>query len=421
MTKKESLRIGVITQWLFSWNGGIDFLRHQLNALSEVTPDESIEVFLFFQKYPNPLIYKSLQLSKIFLKRIFGKDVRKNLIKLRQNQRTITQFYHLKNHNFSFVGYKNRKELEHKLIENKISATLFSDKELSDIPNVFYYPDFQHKHLTDFFSVEEIESRDKSLKELFSKPRVILLNSKNAKDDLQHFFPDEFKRCKTFCLPYSPMILQSNWLDDLTQVDVVKKYNLPSRYFLISNQFWIHKSHDTAFRALADLNQDSNFSDVKIICTGAPYDYRFPEHFNNLVAETRILGIADKISYLGLIPKREQIEIMKKSVALIQPTLFEGDPGGGSYYDAVSIGVPAIISDIAVNLEAQGEDQTTFFHVQNHKDLSEKMRMILLTKFDKKSKDHLLSVSRKRAIKHGKALLEAIYYGCSYSRNCSDL
>ena len=46
---------------------------------------------------------------------------------------------------------------------------------------------------------------------------------------------------------------------------------------------------------------------------------------------------------------------MKNSLAIIQPTLFEGSPGGGVLEDAISIGVPAIISDIKVNLEAKKE------------------------------------------------------------------
>lgn len=41
------------------------------------------------------------------------------------------------------------------------------------------------------------------------------------------------------------------------------------------------------------------------------------------------LGIESKIKILGHIPKLEQIELIKNCIAVIQPTLFEGGPGGG--------------------------------------------------------------------------------------------
>ena len=69
-----------------------------------------------------------------------------------------------------------------------------------------------------------------------------------------------------------------------------------------------------------------------------------------------------RIRILGLIPKYDQIQIMRGAVAVIQPTLFEGGPGGGAVYDAVSIGTPVILSDIPVNREVEaGRGLIQFF------------------------------------------------------------
>ena len=57
------------------------------------------------------------------------------------------------------------------------------------------------------------------------------------------------------------------------------------------------------------------------------------------------------MTFFGLVPKEHQIEIMKRAIAVIQPSRFEGGPGGGSVYDATSLGVRSIVSDIPVNLE----------------------------------------------------------------------
>ena len=58
---------------------------------------------------------------------------------------------------------------------------------------------------------------------------------------------------------------------------------------------------------------------------------------------------------LDYIPKRDQIEIMKYAMAVVQPTLFEGGPGGGAVYDAISLDVPALVSNIPVNRELEGQ------------------------------------------------------------------
>ena len=72
-------------------------------------------------------------------------------------------------------------------------------------------------------------------------------------------------------------------------------------------------------------------------------------------------GIKDRVQILGLIPKRDQIELLKHSCALIQPTLFEGGPGGGAVYEAFSLRVPAIVSDIPINRELPADDLHHFF------------------------------------------------------------
>ena len=73
-------------------------------------------------------------------------------------------------------------------------------------------------------------------------------------------------------------------------------------------------------------------------------------------------------------PKLDQIHLLRSSIALIQPTFFEGGPGGGSVYDAVSVGCSCIISDIAVNRELASESLVTYFKVGDANDLANVMR-----------------------------------------------
>ncbi len=105
-------------------------------------------------------------------------------------------------------------------------------------------------------------------------------------------------------------------------------YNLKyGSYFIISNQFWKHKDHLTAFKAIKALVAEG--VPVKLICTGNRTDYRFPEYSKELDTYISENNLQEHIIFLGMIPKNEQIRLLTNSIALIQPTLFEGGPGGG--------------------------------------------------------------------------------------------
>lgn len=152
-------------------------------------------------------------------------------------------------------------------------------------------------------------------------------------------------------------------------------YGLPEKYFIISNQFWLHKSHLTAFRALKMLS-DNTPENIALVCTGNTEDSRDAAYFASLKEEIRRMGIENRVHFLGYISKKEQIGILLQAIALIQPTLFEGGPGGGATYDAIAFGKQAIISDIDINKEIDNP-LVTFFQVGNERDLSEKMLQVL--------------------------------------------
>ena len=91
------------------------------------------------------------------------------------------------------------------------------------------------------------------------------------------------------------------------------------------------------------------------------------------------LGISERVHFLGHIPKFDQIGLLKGSIALVQPTLFEGGPGGGATYDAVSLGIPVLLSDIEVNQEIM-TPEVYHFHQQNAEDLTQLMQKVLVQK-----------------------------------------
>jgi glycosyltransferase involved in cell wall biosynthesis len=207
---------------------------------------------------------------------------------------------------------------------------------------------------------------------MLSSARAVIVNARTVQEDVSRYFPNSTARI--FALPFAPTPLPAQ---ATRGYDMVKKmFGLPERYFLISNQFWIHKAHRTAFEALARLRRELPNDDLHIVCTGNTYDYRFPNYFESLRTLVENLGLSEKIHFLGYIDKLDQLRIMAKAVAVIQPSLFEGGPGGGAVYDAVAAGVPAIVSNIGVNLEIGDEENVVFFEARSCDDLALKMKSI---------------------------------------------
>ena len=266
-----------------------------------------------------------------------------------------------------------------------------------------YIFDFQHKHLPHFFSEAERARRDADFGLMLDKAKVVVVNARDVIDDIERFHPN--RQAKVVALPFSPAPTRDAFVLDVHEAR--RKHEVVGPYFIICNQFWKHKDHATAFRAFAAIAK--RYPDLSLVCTGATSDYRFPSHFQQLMEQAARDGVAERIRVLGLIPKPEQLALLRGAVALIQPTLFEGGPGGGSVYDAVALGQHSIVSDIRVNREIS-EDTVTFFPVGEPEALSSCMEQAL-DAWPRRTTDQseLVRLGQFRRRQCGIALLQAIY------------
>ncbi len=91
---------------------------------------------------------------------------------------------------------------------------------------------------------------------------AIIVNSKSVVRDIEEYYPHP--KAALYSLPFCPPACPMG-LDDIGE-EMLRPYALPEKYFIISNLFWVHKSHQTAFDALRLLG-DAGLDDVHIICT----------------------------------------------------------------------------------------------------------------------------------------------------------
>lgn len=276
-------------------------------------------------------------------------------------------------------------------------------------PWVGYVYDFQHRHLPQLFKPRQIARREHSFVQMLARARSVVVNSRAVADDIRRFIPQA--RAEVFALPFCPQP-DPAWFDSAEPG--VARHAITSPYFIVCNQFWQHKDHATAWRAFAELLR--THPQTRLVCTGEPSDFRDMGHFPRLMAMAGQLGIAAHLHVLGLVPKREQIALLRGARALIQPTLSEGGPGGGAAYDAVSLGVPALLSDIAVNREID-EPGVRFFRVGDAADLAAHMRAALDdVPAERPGPAVLLERGRLRRAECGRVLLQAVAVAMAAAR-----
>ena len=263
-----------------------------------------------------------------------------------------------------------------------------------------YLYDFQHRHLPDFFTAIARHRRDLGFRKLLTGVPAVIVNARGVATDIREFIPEATAR--VFPLPFAPTT-RPEWLP--ARPELTARHGLTGPYLILCNQFWVHKDHRTAFRAFARIAAEH--PSATLVCTGGTDDSRFPGYFNELRMELSQLGVGDRVRLLGLLPKREQVELLKGAAALVQPTLFEGGPGGGAAYDALGLDVPVIASDIPVNLEME-DPRVRFFPVGDAEALAARMRDALAEPVRRAPDEVLLERSRAQAARRGEVLWRAL-------------
>lgn len=389
-------RIAMLGDFLAGWPGGIDFLRFSISALNSVTPQTSWSVLIQSESIRKTLAV----LVKNGLKTLAGRKTR-----LLAGVHRSDLIYGLRGYGLGIdvIDYRNTVSGLADAMRRCHAEALFPcDTSLGrsfPLPWIGYIPDLQHKRLPHWFSEEDRGRRDERFSRLLAEAPVVVVNAAAVVQDIEEFYPNH--EARLFALPFCPPANLTQF-SEASGSEVRAAYHLPARYFMVSNQFWIHKSHETAFMALQQVRDAGH--DVHLVCTGKTFDYRWPEHFNNLKGFIEKNNLRDYIHILGLLPKRDQLAIMHESLAVIQPTLFEGGPGGGSVYDAISINTPSIVSDLPVNREID-IGVVRFFAAGSVDDLAAKMVDMLVTPPEMPSKEETFARLTKRQQELGSFLL----------------
>ena len=251
----------------------------------------------------------------------------------------------------------------------------------SKIKSLNWIPDLQQLHLKHLFSLKKRFKRWLDIFILKENSSIILFSSKTVRDDF--LFNYNVKKERTAVLNF------------LNKLPIKKPKSRPLRkfrkYFMISNQFWIHKNYDLIIDSLIELKKE-NIKPI-ILSTGTKFDWRSSTYY-----ETLIKKIKNKLSnfkILGNLSREQQLSLIMNALYLINPSKSEG--WNSAIEEAKSLNTRVLASNLKVHHEQLGS-KGVYFEVNNYKKLSKIFKKILLDKKKKKIKK-LLTVNYIRLIK----------------------
>jgi glycosyltransferase involved in cell wall biosynthesis len=211
-------------------------------------------------------------------------------------------------------------------------------------PMVAWQPDFQWRHLPEMFAEAEIRGRERQWNYLADRAEGILVISQAVAEAALASHPRVAERLHV--VPFAPNVGPA--VLALNPDEVRRKFNLPERFLVVSNQFWRHKNHRLVIDALAEVVARGGTPPV-IAFTGEPYDYRHPDEFSRLLQYVQASGVHAYCRFLGLLPRAEQVALLRASSGVIQPSLHEGR--GAIAEEASVLGVRLLCSDLPVHRE----------------------------------------------------------------------
>ncbi len=230
------------------------------------------------------------------------------------------------------------------------------------IPAIPWIPDLQHRRLPEYFSFRERRARDYRMLRALVEGRAVIVSSDAAARDVRAAYGPLARRLEVLRFVSQPRIPMA----DLASLDELRaRHRIPGRYFFLPNQFWRHKNHRVVVDALATLADGTD--PPVVVLTGLGEDYRAPHHYEALMREVRDKRLDRLFVHLGTVPFGDVIALIRHSIAVINPSLFEG--WSTSVEECRSLGKRTVLSDIDVHRE-QDPPGARYFHPDDPRGLA---------------------------------------------------
>jgi glycosyltransferase involved in cell wall biosynthesis len=361
-------RIGLVMEGSSDWVGGVEYIKNIVFAIQSLPIEVKslVEICLICDKSLPIELYDSIvpYLTEIFytdhknagLRKKIYRRIYRVLLNIKENNPQVSMFL--------------EDNTSHKI--DFLYPYFTNSKKIGEPTCIAWIGDFQHKYLPQLFTSKDIRAREKGFADIAKYAPIIVVSSESAKKDFHQFFPDSKAKIEVLSFTTFPL---PEWFAPMEE-GIQRKYSIPKKFFLVSNQFWQHKNHEVVFKAVSLLKKRGIC--INVVCTGKAHDSRNPGFSEKINAMIVSFDISNQILILGLIPKIHQVQLIRECIAMIQPSLFEG--WSTVVEDARCFGKRIALSNIPVHVE-QNPPDALFFDTGDPEQLADILKT-LWEKFD---------------------------------------
>jgi hypothetical protein len=363
----KRIKLGLIFTYNENWIGGTYYILNLISALNKLPDNKQPLIYILsntikdlhrakelgykYLKYFNPNVFDQNYFDKLvdrFLYLIFRKNIYQKLILYSKI-------------NVLFPANNNPC---YDLIKNKI----------------YWFPDFQHLYYPEYFSEIDLLKRNSIIYKIASSKKKLVLSSFASMFDWDSI--NLTKNCNVFVLPFAvshPYLVVDN------TINLLVKYSISQPYFIVSNQFWKHKNHIVVLKAILEC-KNSGFN-TQVVFTGK-FDCNDNDNAFSINAINDFIqkhSLQENIKILGLIDRCDQLLLLKSSIAVIQPSLFEG--WSTVIEDAKAQKKLVVASDIPVHRE-QIHENVLFFNPSSEFDLAKSLKLSTIMEYQDGNLDY---------------------------------
>ena len=348
------IKVGFLLNLSYSWMGEINYIKSILSVLNKYEENTIHTVVFFPTNLDSKLKSEFEELTEIQTTSLLTKGSFHYFIWRVTRKIFNSDFY------IEFI-------LSEFNIEIYSHSTLIGLKKSKTIN---WIPDFQHNRLPQMFNENEILLRNNSILNILKKSDRIILSSNDAQNDLVNYFGNLYNS-KIDVLEFVSIVKKYTSLNQECFKSIKTKYKISESFFLLPNQFWKHKNHFVVFEAMLLLKNKG--IDINLVCTGLLDDYRNKDYSNSVL--NYINNNQINVYMLGLIDYDDLILLIKNSIAVINPSLFEG--WSTIVEECKTLGKNMIISDIPIHRE-QNPTNTLYFDPNQPSELANILETYLL-------------------------------------------
>ena len=353
------------------YTGGLNYMRNLLFALAQIE-NKKIHPYIFF-----------------------GRRVESEIVRSFEGLATVVQTSVLDRKSLAWYLHKillrlfNSCLMVHLVIKRYGISIISHAEHINGGSRLFkvisWIPDFQYLHLPDLFPGLNILEETNRMRKIAVDSDALILSSYAALEDYYRIANSESgARVTVLQFVSQPSYVFQAAIEPPTRGKIEARYGFKGNFFFLPNQFWRHKNHAIVFAAVKALKERG--IEVLLLCTGNLRDYRMKDtsYIDGLYKYIDDNNLGQNIKILGAIDYIDVLFLMRNSVAIINPSRFEG--WSSTVEEAKSMGKRLILSNIPVHQE-QNPSGALFFDPDDEQGLSQAMAACWASPIDTISKE----------------------------------